>query len=122
MTHRLAVHPAARILILLSLCLGLNFWVHGDPLPGQGSGPAIDCPSTVTAGSMLYGTASDTDSPITVTGTIDGTHVSGSPDNTQDGNVNSFCFQPDASQSGKWLKVEAQDGLGNVTTKWVHVL
>lgn len=92
-----------------------------DPLPTQPEAPTIVCPDTVRAGESLYGSACDPNAPLVVTARSQSGHLGGSPDVTQDGDVNSFCFPTGALPPGSWIWLSALDGDGNLTIKFVKV-
>ncbi len=88
---------------------------------GPNSGPDLDVPCDVDAGTNLSGSASGCNPPITVTAVHNGNHLSGSPDTSGLGGINAFSFPVPSSATGTII-VTAQDALGRTTEKIVEIL
>jgi hypothetical protein len=111
----------AVVAVLALLAVGL---VIGDIIiPTANSGPVITAPDDVTAGSGLYGSATDGDDPVVVTARLDGLEdLDGSPDGSCTNGVNEFCFVVPPDAAGHFILITATDAKGLNTQKVVDVL
>ncbi len=116
-------HVVPRFVSAVALALvSLAVWTRAeDPLPTNPDYPVITCPDTVPIGQGLYGSATDDDPPLVVNAKYNGVHLGGSPDTTQSGNVNSFCFDTYGVPAGGWIVITAVDGEGRMSLKFVKV-
>ena len=115
---------ATFVVVVTVLLLAGAVWTRAqqDPLPSQPDAPAITCPDTVRVGEGLYGAATDSDHPVVVSARAVSGLLGGSPDTTQDGEVNSFCFPTDSVPVGTWIVITALDATGQLSVKFVKAV
>ena len=120
--HR-ETRSATFVVVVTVMLFAVAVWSRAqDPLPTQPDAPAISCPDTVRVGEGLYGSANDSDQPVVVSARAVSGLLGGSPDATQDGEVNSFCFPTDAVPVGTWIILTALDATGHLSMKFVKAV
>jgi len=84
--------------------------------------PTIFVPDSCTWGGSLYGTATDSNGPITVTAYSHlGVQLQGSPDSTSTPTFNSFCFAVPRGTGLGFIRITATDSRGNSRTVFVGI-